>query len=439
LAHHFREFKLKDRLASFLLVLGSSGLEPRAYFRRLIPVFLVLAPLGLWSDKSWEVVAGQRLSWDAMAWETQFEAPDLQEALRNGNAESLLREAHRFLSIGQRAQALTVAQEIVVRYPRFQLGQLLFADLLSLVAQEPFDPLTASADGVHPPIQRIKQLNEEARVRLSRPEAAVYKDKVPEGLLFLSSKLPFLIVVDASHSRLYVLTHDVSSGTPKADGGLRVIYDAYMSVGQRGMGKQQRGDAKTPFGVYFTQKSYPGHVLPDLYGAGAVTLNYPNDLDLLDGKTGSGIWIHGSPSDQYARAPEATDGCVVLANPDMQWLMGLQLPAGTPVLIQSQINWVEPRQNKVLRDQWAQQNSHWREQKRNEVLAMIAWTRGSQKMMASLSLDEETSGKRKTNLLPAYWIQREQVWSIVPPKMLEDSRSSRLNALAPLANRQMVR
>jgi hypothetical protein len=60
-------------------------------------------------------------------------------------------------------------------------------------------------------------------------------------------------------------------------------------------------------------------------------------------------------------------------------------------------------------------------------------------MMASLSLDEETSGKRKTNLLPAYWIQREQVWSIVPPKMLEDSRSSRLNALAPLANRQMVR
>jgi hypothetical protein len=123
----------------------------------------------------------------------------------------------------------------------------------------------------------------------------------------------------------------------------------------------------------------------------------------------------------------------------MQWLMGLQLPAGTPVLIQSQINWVEPRQNKVLRDQWAQPNSHWREQKRNEVLAMIAWTRGSQKMMASLSLAEETSGKRKTNLLPAYWIQREQVWSIVPPKMLEDSRSSRLNALAPLANRQMVR
>jgi hypothetical protein len=40
--------------------------------------------------------------------------------------------------------------------------------------------------------------------------------------------------------------------------------------------------------------------------------------DARRGKTGSGIWLHGTPPDQFVRAPKATDGCVVLANPDLE-------------------------------------------------------------------------------------------------------------------------
>ena len=42
-------------------------------------------------------------------------------------------------------------------------------------------------------------------------------------------------------------------------------------------------------------------------------------------RTGSGIWLHGTPPDQFARAPLATDGCLVLANPDLPEKMRLRL------------------------------------------------------------------------------------------------------------------
>ena len=99
---------------------------------------------------------------------------------------------------------------------------------------------------------------------------------------------------------------------------LELIKETYVSVGINGVGKIKEGDGKTPLGVYFIQKNLPGATLPDLFGVGALTLNYPNAVDAMRNKTGSGIWLHGTPSAQYSRAPEATDGCVVLANPEME-------------------------------------------------------------------------------------------------------------------------
>src|SRR3989338_9263109 len=56
-------------------------------------------------------------------------------------------------------------------------------------------------------------------------------------------------------------------------------------------------------------------------GVGALPLNYPNEYDKRLGRTGSGIWLHGVPSDSYARSPNSTDGCVVLANPELQTIL----------------------------------------------------------------------------------------------------------------------
>lgn len=402
-----------------------------AWRRKSISILLFVLPLGLLPDISWEVVAGQRLSLNAIPWEIQSELSSTQDAFSDKDAEALLREAHRLLNNGQRAQALSHAQEMVARYPNFQLGQLLFADLLNLISEQPMDVRAVLHDAAPEVTDKLHQLNDEARLRLNRPEANVYSGKEPAGLAYVSSKLPFVIVVDALRARLYVMGHSSSAGPQDANQGLKVIFESYMSVGQRGVGKQQRGDGKTPLGVYVTQKSYPGHVLPDLYGAGALTLNYPNDLDVQNGKTGSGIWIHGSPSEQYARAPEATDGCVVLSNPDMLVLMKFQIPAGTPVLILPKIEWVTPQKNKHLRTLlWPS------EKNRDDVLALLNWQDEGRNNMAVLSSAETlTRGQTMASVSPSYWIEQGNQWTLIPANLVERQQSDRSNSFARLVSR----
>jgi murein L,D-transpeptidase YafK len=72
-------------------------------------------------------------------------------------------------------------------------------------------------------------------------------------------------------------------------------------------------------------------------------INYPNQLDLKRGKTGSGIWLHGTPPDQFSRAPLSTDGCVVLANPDLERIIRTVQVRTTPVVIAQSLKWVAPQ------------------------------------------------------------------------------------------------
>lgn len=398
---------------------GAIRSRKSVWFRRAWFSLLVIVPLGMLPEKSWEVVAGQQLSAEAIPWDIQFDVTDARPDIASRDAESLLREAHRRLATGQPAQALSLAQELVTLYPHFQLGQLFFSDLLSLTADRPLKADAAAFLGAAEPGHRLHQLNEEAHRRLKRPDAAVYEGKQPEGLVFLSSKVPFLIVVDASRSRLYVMSHDATRLTAKASQTLKVVFESYMSVGQRGVGKQYKGDQKTPLGAYVIKKSYPGHSLPDMYGSGALTLNYPNDLDNQEGKTGSGIWLHGSPSDQYARAPESSDGCVVLANPDMSFLMKLGLPAGTPVLIQRQIKWVDPQRNSGQAEklwEFLQERAGQR-----EILAAFSWQEGAGKMMSITAPKDMASMVQLSEVKPTYWFKQSAGWSAVssPPDRAE--------------------
>jgi L,D-transpeptidase catalytic domain len=428
-AHCFRKVQLNWRFVLLPFDRRAVWLKRNAWGRKFISVFLIALPLGLLPDKSWEVVAGQRLSLNAIPWETRFEFAASKNSDSHHDAEALLREVHRLLSIGQRAEALSASQELVARYPNFQLGQLLFADLLNLTSDQPIDVRSMLGPGAGEATQqRLRQLNDEARLRLTRPDSAVYEGKEPAGLLYLSNKVPFAIVVDASHSRLYVLGHPLTSERSKPTSqGLRVLFQSYMSVGQRGVGKQQRGDGKTPLGAYVTQKSYPGHVLPDLYGSGAVTLSYPNDLDVLDGKTGSGIWIHGSPSEQYARAPESTDGCVVLSNPDMLSLLNLKLPVGTPVFIQNKIEWVDPQKNRNLRAQMGFAAQGRATQDSSEALAMFSWQAEGRKFMV-LSADEKSSTGQVGGVITNYWVEKEHQWHAVPVSSMEGLQGHRSSA-----------
>ena len=144
-------------------------------------------------------------------------------------------------------------------------------------------------------------------------------------------------------------------------GQLKLLSDYYSSHGRFGVNKSREGDQRTPIGVYYVNARIPGPKLPDLYGTGALPLNYPNEWDKRNGRSGSGIWLHGTPSDNFSRPPLSSDGCVVLANPDLQRLYATAEVGKTVVVISENIQFIDKNQwNKErsavnqLMQQWQQ-------------------------------------------------------------------------------------
>lgn len=157
---------------------------------------------------------------------------------------------------------------------------------------------------------------------------------LPAGLLALSRQSRHVIAVDASQSRLYLLE--------RTEQGWRRAADHPVSLGKAGVDKYREGDARTPLGVYQITSRLVRPALDPFYGDGALTLDYPNALDRNQGRTGSRIWIHGSPSDQMVRPQRDTDGCIVLPNTALRELMAAVATHTTPVLVATSLNWQKP-------------------------------------------------------------------------------------------------
>ena len=97
------------------------------------------------------------------------------------------------------------------------------------------------------------------------------------------------------------------------------------------MDKKEAGDLATPEGIYFMTSFLTGKGLPEKYGSGAFSLNYPNFLDRSEGKRGSGIWLHGY-SDRLERPP-FSEGCVVVKDEFLKELIGFIKIGDTPLVI----------------------------------------------------------------------------------------------------------
>ena len=108
---------------------------------------------------------------------------------------------------------------------------------------------------------------------------------------------------------------------------LRLRYSYPCVTGQLSGDKQQINDLKTPEGVYFVEYKIAGGLDFREYGGIAYTLNYPNPVDRLRGKTGHGIWIHSKGFDLVP-----TKGCVAIGLKDIAEVGPLLTP-GTPVVL----------------------------------------------------------------------------------------------------------
>lgn len=270
---------------------------------------------------------------------TSHEAPHQHTALpalqaQSAPAEARLLEIYRLVGAGHTRQALNKAETLVRDVPNFQLAQLVYADLL--VAQtRPLPSMGHAPDDLAAKApQRLDQLRTEADRRLQALRDRPPLGALPTQFIELPPTTRHAIAVDASKSRLYLFENGPN--------GLQLVADHYASIGRLGADKSFEGDQRTPLGVYYITSRLDAKKLTDFYGIGALPLNYPNEYDRRLGKTGSGIWLHGVPSDSYARSPNSTDGCVVLANPELQTILDRVQPRSTPVVIARSLQWVTP-------------------------------------------------------------------------------------------------
>ncbi len=197
----------------------------------------------------------------------------------------------------------------------------------------------------------LNDLRVESQLRLRALRERPPPGTLPAELLKLSAQNKHAIAVDASRARLYLFENLPS--------GPKLLADYYISVGKLGIDKEAEGDLRTPLGVYFITSQIDPRTLKDFYGTGALPINYPNVLDMRRGKTGKGIWLHGTPPDQFARAPQASDGCIVLANPDLSHIIETVSIRSTPVVIARQLTWVPQQSTRTLSLQFEARLEAW--------------------------------------------------------------------------------
>lgn len=256
---------------------------------------------------------------------------------------------------GRFSDAVATVDALLEEQPNYRLAHLLRADLYAMRAM----PLRGMGGGIEAPADKLEDLRREALARIKRHQNPPPAELLPANILALTTKQKHAFVVDASLSRLFVFEN--RDGVPVR------IKDYYATVGKLGVEKQREGDQRTPLGVYFVTGFLPRSQLDrtygnqaDLYGVGAWPLSYPNEWDKREGKTGHGIWLHGSPSQTYARPPQASNGCVVLTNPDMLEVSKLLEAGQTPVVIVPKIEWLHPSDWKARQENTLHLIDDWR-------------------------------------------------------------------------------
>lgn len=271
--------------------------------------------------------------------------------------EASLLKVLAYIEAGDLSTANIILDDLLSKRPEFKLAHLVKGDLLAmrvsavngLGKNDLLDNFAKNGKQAE-----LEKLRDEVRIRLKNYHEKYTRNKIPRSLLLMSKSVQNAILIDKSKNRLYLFKRQNDLLPPK------LIKDFYVSTGKLRGNKRIKGDLKTPQGVYFVTRFIPDARLPDKYGIGAFPVNYPNELDNRLGKTGYGIWLHGTTSDSYSRPPLDSEGCVVLPNIDLQAIKHLIKPGSTPMIIAEKLEWVSYSEWSNLRNDVISSIEAWR-------------------------------------------------------------------------------
>lgn len=163
----------------------------------------------------------------------------------------------------------------------------------------------------------------------------------PHALLGLAANSPYALLVDKSQRTmtLWKWTEDHPS----------LVKAFPTDIGRNNGDKTAEGDHRTPEGVYFFMNVKEKEELDfNLYGIRAFATDYPNYFDRLEGKTGTGIWLHAIPDSQSLW--RGSRGCVVVRNKVIEELTPYISLRTTPMVVQNNVEYLKP-------DAWTSERS----------------------------------------------------------------------------------
>jgi len=294
--------------------------------------------------------------------------------------------------------------------PEFKLAHMVYADILKARAH----PLDTTGMGLMKS-QYWQQLINEARARWRANQDDDYSNKIPAVLSRLDDSYLHAIVVDLKESRLFVFENRHQQP--------RQVASYFISMGRGGPEKEKQGDLRTPLGVYFVQSYIPPQKLADKYGAGAYPINYPNAWDQFNGRTGHGIWLHGTRSGTYNRPPLASEGCVVLPNNDLIQVGSYITLGQTPVLIGNDIQWLTVAQ--------------WQQQRRRTSAIFQQWLRDWESMDSRKYLRHYSRAFSSGSKTYYEWVAHKQRGHRCQPVTASQRRRAGGHLPAALSQRQL--
>ncbi|MCX7204555.1 MAG: L,D-transpeptidase [Proteobacteria bacterium] len=275
-----------------------------------------------------------------------------------GSAEQRILAAIDQIRGGRLADARATVDALLLEQPNYRLAHLLSGDLYAMRTMA-LQTMGAGAGKV--PIEKLEDLRREALMRINSRQNKEPHTLLPAHLLVFAPNQQYAILVDAEASRIYVFKN--------VDGVPTYVTDHYATIGKLGSDKFREGDQRTPLGVYFVNNHLSRPYLDktrgaqaDLYGVGAWPISFPNELDKSEGRTGSGIWLHGVPANTYARAPWASNGCVAMSNEEMLDIAQYIQVGQTPVVIVPKAEWVSKVEWQSRHDAALSLVDGWREE-----------------------------------------------------------------------------
>lgn len=170
-----------------------------------------------------------------------------------------------------------------------------------------------------------------------------------------------------------------------------------VAIGKQKGDKQKQGDNKTPEGIYIAESILNGKDLPSKYGPFAITLNYPNPMDVLAGKTGYGIWLHGVIKDERVEEANVTEGCVAFYNADISQLTSWLRPFQGVVVIADKLDAVNQADDisavRAATDEWYRA---WSARRSDDYISYYADD------FRNGSMDKTAYGTYKANVFRSY-------------------------------------